>query len=256
MLLWIAFVNGVVSPWWPLLVWLAFGALVVVHARVLLKVDRARNAERVYLRGQDRLFGRWHGSGRDGAAYLDGHPYAHDLDLFGRASLFELINTTRTAAGETTLAEWLREGAAIPEVLARQAAVEELRSMLDFREDVAVLAGESSIGQTPFDRATRRGRPHLRRISSGTGSCAADVGGGHGRADRRSWSIQSKLARAGWLRGSPSSRCSGRSGGTGSAMRCTPCRHLNTIGPSLRHCSSAWNGNASRRRAFRRCGRR
>jgi hypothetical protein len=147
-LLWIAFVNAIVSPWWPLLVWLAFGALVIVHAQVLLKVDRAGNAERVYLRGQDRLFGRWHGRGRDGAAYLAGHPYAHDLDLFGRASLFELINTTRTAAGETTLARWLSTGAAVPEVVARQAAVDELRRMIDFREDVAVLAAESSIGLT------------------------------------------------------------------------------------------------------------
>jgi hypothetical protein len=124
-----------------------FGVLVVVHARVLQRVERARRAERVYLRGQDRLFGRWHGTGRDGAAFLDGHPYAHDLDLFGRASLFELINTTRTSAGETTLAEWLRTGAAVPEVLARQAAVEELRPMVEFREDVAVLAAESSVGR-------------------------------------------------------------------------------------------------------------
>jgi hypothetical protein len=164
-LLWVAFVNGTVSPLWPLLTWLAFGALVVVHAHVLLRVDRARNAERWYLRGQDRLLGRWHGKGRDGAAYLDAHPYAHDVDLFGRASLFELMNTTRTDAGETTLAEWLREGAAVPEVLARQPAVDELRSMLDFREDIAVLADDSSVGRT----AARTG-------PLGTWAAAAPVG--------------------------------------------------------------------------------
>jgi hypothetical protein len=147
-LVWLAFVTGAVSALWPLAVWLAFGALVVVHARVLLRVDRAKNAERVYLRGQDRLAGRWHGNGVDGAAYLDGHPYAHDLDVFGRASLFELINTTRTSAGEATLAEWLGRGAEIPEVLARQRAVDELRSLLEFREDVAVLADDSSVGRT------------------------------------------------------------------------------------------------------------
>jgi hypothetical protein len=147
-LLWTAFVRAAVSPLWPLLAWLMFGVLVVVHALVLQRVERARRAERVYLRGHDRLFGRWQGAGRNGAAFLDGHPYARDLDLFGRASLFELINTTRTSAGETTLADWLRAGAAVPEVLARQAAVAELRPMVEFREDVAVLAADSSVGRT------------------------------------------------------------------------------------------------------------
>ena len=147
-LLWLAFVRAAVSPLWPLLAWLAFGALVVVHVHVLIRVDRARNAERWYLRALDRLSGRWQGTERDGAAYLEGHPYAHDLDLFGRASLFELMNTARTDAGEATLAEWFREGAAVAEVLARQPAVDELRSMLDFREGIAVLAGEPSVGRT------------------------------------------------------------------------------------------------------------
>ena len=55
-----------------------------------------------------RLDDRWAGTGRDGATFLEGHPYARDLDLFGPASLFELLNTTRTEIGELTLADWLR----------------------------------------------------------------------------------------------------------------------------------------------------
>ena len=147
-LLWLAFVSAMLSPLWPALAWLAFGVLVVLHARLLQRIDRAKNAERWYERGLDRLAGRWAGAGRDGTAFLEDHSYAHDLDLFGRASLFELINTTRTGAGETTLAEWMRAGTAIDEIRARQAGVAELRPMLDFREDVAVLADESAIGRT------------------------------------------------------------------------------------------------------------
>src|SRR5262249_17065424 len=60
----------------------------------------------------------------------------------------ERLNTTRTEAGETTLADWLRSGAPAAEVRARQAAVTELRPLLDFREDVAVLAAESPVGRT------------------------------------------------------------------------------------------------------------
>ena len=147
-LLWLAFVSFAISPAWPIGVWLAFGVLAVVHARQLQRHDRARGAERVYLRGFDRLNGTWPGTGRDGTMFLEGHSYARDLDLFGPASLFELLNTTRTEIGEATLADWLRGPAPLPEVRARHAAVDELRLMLDFREDVAVLASESPVGRT------------------------------------------------------------------------------------------------------------
>jgi hypothetical protein len=147
-LLWTAFVRASISPAWPVGVWLAFGVLAVVHARQLQRYERARGAERVYLRGFDRLGGNWAGTGRDGTMFLEGHPYARDLDLFGPASLFELLNTTRTEIGEATLADWLRGPAALSEVRARHAAVDELRPMLDFREDVAVLASESPVGRT------------------------------------------------------------------------------------------------------------
>jgi hypothetical protein len=80
--------------------------------------------------------------------FREGHPYAGDLDLFGPASLFELLNTTRTEIGELTLADWLRGPAPLAEVRARQAAIDELRPMLDFKEDVAVLASESPVGRT------------------------------------------------------------------------------------------------------------
>ena len=98
-LLWLALVSVSISPGWPLGVWLAFGVLAVIHARQLQRHDRARGAERVYLRGFDRLNGTWAGTGRDGTIFLEDHPYARDLDLFGTASLFELLNTTRTEIG-------------------------------------------------------------------------------------------------------------------------------------------------------------
>lgn len=146
--LWMAAVRASISGAWPVIAWLTFGVLAVVHARLLQRAERARAAERVYLRGLDRLNDRWAGTGRDGAEFLGDHPYARDLDLFGPASLFELLNTARTEIGEATLADWLRATAPPGEVRARQAAVDELRPLLDFREDVAVLAAESLVGRT------------------------------------------------------------------------------------------------------------
>ena len=147
-LLWMAFGRASISPAWPIAIGVAFGVLAFVHARQLNRFERAQAAERVYVRGLDRLADRWAGTGRDGAAFAGDHPYARDLDLFGPGSLFERLNTTRTEAGETTLAEWLSAPAPSDEVAARQRAIDELRPMLDFREDVAVLASESPIGRT------------------------------------------------------------------------------------------------------------
>jgi len=147
-LLWQAFVRASIPAWWPVADWLLFGGIAVHHARVLNGRDRARRAAALYERGIDRLNDRWPGRGRGGADFGEGHPYARDLDLFGRASLFELLNTARTEAGEATLADWLRGPAPADEVRARQAAVAELRPRVDFREDVAVLAAESPVGRT------------------------------------------------------------------------------------------------------------
>jgi hypothetical protein len=148
LLLWLAFGRAVLSPLWPLAAAVAFGAVVVIHARLLERAERARRAARLYTRGIDRLAGRWAGVGRDGAAFAEGHPYARDLDLFGRASLFELLNTAVTEAGESTLAEWLKRGASLDAVRARQQAVDELRERLDLREELAVLAAEGEISRT------------------------------------------------------------------------------------------------------------
>ena len=166
-LLWLAFVRASISPLWPLGAWLSFGALAVIHAKRLQGVERARAAERVYLRGLDRLNGRWADSGRvdirDGAAFLDGHPYAGDLDLFGAASLFALLNTTRTEIGELTLADWLRAAAPLPEV--RAPGRPSARAVVDFKEDVAVLASESPVGRTGL-LAAWAGSPPVRFSSA------------------------------------------------------------------------------------------
>jgi hypothetical protein len=89
-----------------------------------------------------RLEGRWAGTGRTGEHFLDqSHPYARDLDLFGKAGLFELLCTARTSAGERLLADWLLAAAPIDEITRRQEAVRELAPQMDFQERMA-LAGE------------------------------------------------------------------------------------------------------------------
>jgi MutS domain V len=145
---WLAFGRNAISSLWIPGIAAAFVALMVIHARILERRERAQRAERWYVRGLDRLNGTWPGKGRHGGRFLDDHPYARDLDLFGRGSVFELMNTASTEAGEETLADWLRAPASIPEIGARQTAAAELREKIDFREDLAVLAAESEVSRT------------------------------------------------------------------------------------------------------------
>jgi DNA mismatch repair ATPase MutS len=97
-----------------------------------------------------RLNDQWAGTGETGERFLDPlHPYARDLDLFGRASLFELLCTARTRAGEETLAEWLLAAAPVEEVLARQAAVHDLTHRVTFREKLFSLGETVRLGVQP-----------------------------------------------------------------------------------------------------------
>jgi hypothetical protein len=122
----------------------AFLGLVVVHDRVLLRRRAAETLVSLYREGEQRLADAWAGRGDPGArfaALAEDHPYAGDLDLYGRGSLFELLDTTRTPVGQRTLARWLEAPAGPDEARERQAAVRELGPRLDLREELAQAGG-------------------------------------------------------------------------------------------------------------------
>jgi len=118
----------------------AFLILAVLHEKVLARLRIRARAIGFYERGMARLEDRWAGTGESGERFLDPlHPYARDLDLFGAGSLFELLSTARTRAGEQTLAAWLLAAAPVDEVLGRQAAVRDLEGRISFREQLFCL---------------------------------------------------------------------------------------------------------------------
>ncbi len=157
-LAWLAF-NRLVSWWWVLPPSALFLALADVQARITQARRRSERAAALYDQGLARLDDRWAGTGETGHRFIKpSHPYAEDLDLFGHGSLFELLSTARTRVGEETLANWLLEPAAPEMVRARQAAVTELRPLLDLREDLALLgegvrSGEDAQGLSAWAAA-------------------------------------------------------------------------------------------------------
>jgi hypothetical protein len=118
------------------LLFVTFGILVAWHARVDERVAWHEALRFVNVRARARRARDWHAlPDADPPAGIDltDHPYALDLDLFGRASLFQWLGPAATPRGRTTLATWLLQAAPRAEVLERQAAIAELTALDDWR---------------------------------------------------------------------------------------------------------------------------
>ena len=134
---WLAY-AGHLGLWWMLVPATGFIALVIRHEREHRRIDRARRGVAHYDQGLSRLDGTWPGRGnvRADLAPSD-HPYARDLDLFGHGSVFEMLCTARTAAGEQALASWLLAPADLETLERRREAIRELVPAVGLREDLA-----------------------------------------------------------------------------------------------------------------------
>jgi MutS domain V len=122
----------------------------IFHERVIRTLRLCARRIAFYERGLARLGNKWMGTGETGDRFSNpAHPYARDLDIFGTGSLFELLCTARTRAGEETLAKWLLMPAAPQEVERRNEALTELRTRVDLRQDLSVLGKDFRSGVQP-----------------------------------------------------------------------------------------------------------
>ena len=74
-------------------------------------------------------------------------PLSRDLDLFGPASVFQLLGTAHTPSGKTELAAWLLEPASPEEIVRRQEAVAELAPELDLRQQIEAVRQDRSLDE-------------------------------------------------------------------------------------------------------------
>ncbi|QGG48913.1 MutS family DNA mismatch repair protein [Heliorestis convoluta] len=155
---------------------IAFGGAILVAVAFFVLIRKHGETEKsmlfykqmVQLNKQaiQRLQDQWYHFPKDGTAYLEEeHPYAGDLNIFGRGSLFQHINATTTYEGEKKLAQLL-SGAMTPEerpatakasakqellrtLEERQQAVQELANLLDWRQQfqIAGLEGQPKTEQ-------------------------------------------------------------------------------------------------------------
>ena len=122
-----------------------FAALVVWHARVDERAAWFGALHAVNMHALARIARDWDGlpvpetpEGASGpwgtGGGHQGHPYAYDLDLFGRASLMQWLGPAATPAGQRTIAGWLLRAAPPEEVTERQRAVGALSASVEWRE--------------------------------------------------------------------------------------------------------------------------
>jgi hypothetical protein len=137
-----------------------FLLLVALQGRVLRAEDSARRYARVNRDGQARTTGAWRELSELGTDYLViDHPFAADLNLFGRGSLFQRINVAHTRLGQAKLAQLLTAPANAGEIALRQAAAKHLSGELDFRHALEALSLEAV---TPSGRPPPDPEPVLR----------------------------------------------------------------------------------------------
>ncbi len=78
------------------------------------------------------------------------HSYTGDLDVFGKHSLFRLLNRTHTYEGQNKLATWLKAPANPDTIRLRQEAVAELKPELNWRQELEALAYlEETVNRSP-----------------------------------------------------------------------------------------------------------
>jgi|HubBroStandDraft_1064217.scaffolds.fasta_scaffold27180_1 ABC-type multidrug transport system fused ATPase/permease subunit len=131
--------------------WAALGGLIVVfialvwvHGRVHDAASFVAAAVRFHERGLERLSHSWDSLPSAIIPVEPDHPYARDLDVFGRASLMSIVDATETRFGQKHLAGLLSLRVPLgwpQEALARQEAARDLASRFGFRERFAALAG-------------------------------------------------------------------------------------------------------------------
>lgn len=113
-----------------------FISLMVLHERYFNKRKNSITLKRINEDSLKRIHGEWNTFADDGEEFIDdSHPYSQDLDIFGKGSLFQFINTASTYLGRHRLRDLLTSPIkSIQEISDRQEAVIDLAQKLDWRQ--------------------------------------------------------------------------------------------------------------------------
>lgn len=134
-----------------LLLVIFFPLLIKYHNKIKVKRNHLWNLRQINLDEIKRLQNQLK-EFDNGSKYQDGeHPYTGDLDIFGKHSLFQLINRSNTSRGRDKVAQWMKTPAHREEVMQRQEAVKELVNDLDWNQHFQAHGMESKAKEEDTD---------------------------------------------------------------------------------------------------------
>lgn len=126
-----------------------FGAIINKHNN--LKARRNKKRKLAAINREEILrFNNDFKEFEEGLEFVEkNHPYAKDMDVFGRNSLYQLLNRTNTPSGAKMLANWLKQKGSHKLILDRQLGVKELADKIDWRQNFQA-SGVSEKGDQQF----------------------------------------------------------------------------------------------------------
>ena len=173
---------------------IAFLFLMRTHERVIQARARAERGLAFYENAKQHLSGDWRThENRGEGLFAPDHPYAADLDLYGKSSLFQRLAYVQTEAGNRALANILSRPPTRELAIERQASVRELATRLDLREDLYVAAAEADRVSTQqamaWAQKTRRAPSRNHHFAAALLSCASTIAWVGAYAELVSWLV-------------------------------------------------------------------
>jgi len=106
----------------------------IYHNKIHTKIDYSISIISINKRHLDRISGKWSNFTDIGAEFVDfEHPYSSDIDIVGKKSVFQFLNTTHTWHGRQAFASaLLQPHFSTEELIKRQNAVMELNADINF----------------------------------------------------------------------------------------------------------------------------
>lgn len=130
-----------------------FVALMQIHESYFQKRTYTTALQKINEDSLARIRGEWHAFEDDGREFCDdNHQYSQDLDIFGKGSIFQFINSATTYLGRLRLRDLLASPSKSPETIAsRQEAVTDLAPKLEWRQRFMAYGRIRSKIQDPKD---------------------------------------------------------------------------------------------------------
>jgi hypothetical protein len=128
-----------------------FVIAVMWHNELYKLKDRFQKLYSINNQGIMRINNEWSSFADKGDEFVNhDHPFSWDLDITGKFSLFQMINTCRTWYGRQALAINLQnKGDSVTDIKEMQDAVKELSMLLDWRQSLELTALTTETSKNP-----------------------------------------------------------------------------------------------------------